>query len=500
MDLNNKSTSSVVKADDGNSCGSVVSSTSVGISLRRSSQQNNNITDNTSAATPGTISPRVQTPTPFMMSSTSNLTPSLRSTPSPSFVGPSSTPTHATTNPTNSITSGNNNTVMNANSNKIISRNVNGTLTVTSAPSNEAELQLYRVMQRASLLSYYDTLLEMGGDDVQQLCDAGEEEFLEIMALIGMASKPLHVRRLQKALHEWMTNPALFQLPLISINYNEFGPFTAPNPRLLLQQTAAFAALRKDVVSPDKSINSVSPGITDFQTLQNNMTPGTSVNNFSIASSSCSINKPVSSPADVSLGSTSATSSPGPTMNPGSPLQRINPVLTEEQIALINESAKNLSRFLHPVEPKQSSTKKKINKELELVMMMNEDNPRRMDEIRKYSAIYGRFDCKRKAEKPLTLHEISVNEAAAQLCKYIPALLTRRDELFPLARQVVRDCDYHKYNKINITMSPPARTRSISTNSSDSETTSTSGDISENHSQVQSGNKSPRSVGSSPGR
>lgn len=126
MDLNNKSTSSVVKADDGNSCGSVVSSTSVGISLRRSSQQNNNITDNTSA-TPGTISPRVQTPTPFMMSSTSNLTPSLRSTPSPSFVGPSSTPTHATTNPTNSITSGSNNTPMNANSNKIISRNVNGT-------------------------------------------------------------------------------------------------------------------------------------------------------------------------------------------------------------------------------------------------------------------------------------------------------------------------------------------------------------------------------------
>lgn len=32
----------------------------------------------------------------------------------------------------------------------------------TSNPSNEAELQLYRVLQRASLLAYYDTLLEMG--------------------------------------------------------------------------------------------------------------------------------------------------------------------------------------------------------------------------------------------------------------------------------------------------------------------------------------------------
>lgn len=35
---------------------------------------------------------------------------------------------------------------------------------VTTAPNNEAELQLYRVLQRASLLAYYDTLLEMGKD------------------------------------------------------------------------------------------------------------------------------------------------------------------------------------------------------------------------------------------------------------------------------------------------------------------------------------------------
>ena len=45
---------------------------------------------------------------------------------------------------------------------------------------------------------------------MQQLCEAGEDEFLEIMALVGMASKPLHVRRLQKALHEWMSNPSKF--------------------------------------------------------------------------------------------------------------------------------------------------------------------------------------------------------------------------------------------------------------------------------------------------
>ena len=42
---------------------------------------------------------------------------------------------------------------------------------------------------------------------MQQLCEAGEEEFLEIMMLVDMATKPLHVRRLQKALQEWVQNP-----------------------------------------------------------------------------------------------------------------------------------------------------------------------------------------------------------------------------------------------------------------------------------------------------
>lgn len=39
-------------------------------------------------------------------------------------------------------------------------------------------------------------------------------------------------------------------------------------------------------------------------------------------------------------------------------------------------------------------------------MNMSEEDPRRMDELRKYAAIYGRFDAKRKPEKPLTMHEV----------------------------------------------------------------------------------------------
>ena len=44
---------------------------------------------------------------------------------------------------------------------------------------------------------------------------------------------------------------------------------------------------------------------------------------------------------------------------------------------------------------------------LQTVMNMpDEESGKKMEEIRKFSAIYGRFDAKRKPEKPLTLHEV----------------------------------------------------------------------------------------------
>ena len=45
--------------------------------------------------------------------------------------------------------------------------------------------------------------------------------------------------------------------------------------------------------------------------------------------------------------------------------------------------------------------------QFQMVLGMPDDEPRKMEEIRRFSAIYGRFDCKRKPEKPLTLHEVS---------------------------------------------------------------------------------------------
>ncbi|XP_014615763.1 PREDICTED: NGFI-A-binding protein homolog isoform X2 [Polistes canadensis] len=362
---------------------------------------------------------------------------------------------------------------------KIFSRNVNGTLVQTSVPQNEAELQLYRVMQRASLLGYYDTLLEMGGDDVQQLCDAGEEEFLEIMALVGMASKPLHVRRLQKALQEWLTNPSLFQTPVVPTttgtckNPPAVVGFPCASPRAQVQvpqvpqvpQVAVFSTTASTTVtttstmlpcrsiSPIVSVTSVaaSAGSTTYRQTPS---PGSSI--LPVAASYV---PPTShSPGVLQVGTcesscgSGTTPSPSGTCAPASPTQ-LTPTLLHSQIQRLAEAAERLAATIRPVDPKPHNVKKKFCKNLELVMAMPDNDPRRMEEIRKYAAIYGRFDCKRKPEKPLTLHEICVNEAAAQICRFVPALLTRRDELFPLARRVVRDSGYHYVKSQYLSMS-----------------------------------------------
>ncbi|XP_044017469.1 NGFI-A-binding protein homolog isoform X2 [Aphidius gifuensis] len=363
---------------------------------------------------------------------------------------------------------------------RILSRNVNGTLVQTSVPQNEAELQLYRVMQRASLLGYYDTLLEMGGDDVQQLCDAGEEEFLEIMALVGMASKPLHVRRLQKALQEWITNPSIFQSPVVPTTSTKNSTSTVttfPSSSPRIQSSSGFNSTSQ-TTSPttlfdkaptnnvplvplsSRSVSPVTPVATVVSTAA--ILPTVPTSTFR---QSPSPNTPIAysggqSPGVLQVGTCESSCGSGTTLSPGglnapqSPTQAI-PTLLPSQVQRLADAAERLAGNLRPLDPKPHNVKKKICKDLEMVMAMPDTDPRRMDEIRKYAAIYGRFDCKRKPEKPLTLHEVSVNEAAAQICRFVPALLTRRDELFPLARRVVRDSGYHYSKSQFLSMTRP---------------------------------------------
>ncbi|XP_078332010.1 NGFI-A-binding protein 1-like isoform X1 [Crassostrea virginica] len=301
-------------------------------------------------------------------------------------------------------------------------------------PGNPSEWQLYKVLQRSNLLQYYDTFIAQGGDDVQQLCEAGEDEFLEIMALVGMASKPLHVRRLQKALQEFVQNPAGFQGSVV------------PSPSLVSSQTISSPKSHLDSLvtsvpikmEPSQPVYPTTAMAVSTSGWTPSVSPGPATNNSNSSHESDSKDPPSVSPitTDKQLSSMRSSTSPTPT-----------PILVDNQISAIAQAAARLAKELPPFEMKKLNMKKPINKEImQLINNPIDEDPNRMDLLRRYAAIYGRFDSKRKSEKPMSLHEISVNEAAAQLCLHMPTLLTRREDLFPLARQVVRDSGY-QYSK-----------------------------------------------------
>ncbi|KAK2140852.1 hypothetical protein LSH36_1227g00010 [Paralvinella palmiformis] len=329
-------------------------------------------------------------------------------------------------------------------------------------PTSESELQLYRVLQRANLLQYFDTFISQGklcGDDVQQLCEAGEEEFLEIMALVGMASKPLHVRRLQKALQEWVTNPTVFHQPL--------NPHTTPPP---IAPGSILASVQRPYLKMEPaSLSTNPPGPLHLTAANINSWPSrhkmldTHVPTVTRTSSPSSVICTDSILGDNLLNTNCSVITNGSQQmicSADSPHSGTNSymaddsliaggpqsALTEGQLKAIEKAAEELAKTLPQYQPKPLNMKKFINKEIEVVMNLPEDHPERTDLLRKYAAIYGRFDSHRKNEKTLSLHEISVNEAAAQLCRYQVSLLTRRNDLFPLARQVVRDSGY-QYSK-----------------------------------------------------
>ncbi|XP_018965278.1 NGFI-A-binding protein 1-like isoform X2 [Cyprinus carpio] len=300
-------------------------------------------------------------------------------------------------------------------------------------PRTLGELQLYRILQRANLLCYYDAFIQQGGDDVQQLCEAGEDEFLEIMALVGMASKPLHVRRLQKALRDWVTNPALFNQPLTSLPVCSIPVYKLPegSPTLLPGNGARGDTQVK--VPKCLAAACVDPG------------KGESGNGNSSATVS-----PLQSGSEPRFWASHGTESehslsPAELGSPSSPRDGLE-ALDAAAVQSVAECVERIAQTLPKSDPGEVKEllkgNKKLAKMISHIFDMSDEDPHREEEIRKYSAIYGRFDSKRKDGKHLTLHELTVNEAAAQLCMKEVALLTRRDELFGLARQVSREVTY----------------------------------------------------------
>ncbi|XP_039603284.1 NGFI-A-binding protein 2 isoform X1 [Polypterus senegalus] len=338
-----------------------------------------------------------------------------------------------------------------------------------SLPRTLGELQLYRVLQRANLLSYYDTFIQQGGDDVQQLCEAGEEEFLEIMALVGMATKPLHVRRLQKALREWATNPALFNQPLASVPVNSIPLFKicdAPGHRKSVSNGHSSSspgggdherpgsALTPQCSGSPKSPSSQSsqPDIQGSYRDRVQLSPldlrehsgswiGRHTPEPEVNSNHCTSSQPAEDDHAVTTPPLSST--------PPAPMSYtlgVSARLEAETVKAVAESVERLMKTVPRTDPGEVKALLKLNKKLAKtvghIFDMDHMDPAKEEEIRKYSLIYGRFDSKRREGKQLTHHELTINEASAQFCIRDNALLLRRVELFSLARQVARECAY----------------------------------------------------------
>ncbi|GMT13402.1 hypothetical protein PFISCL1PPCAC_4699 [Pristionchus fissidentatus] len=365
-------------------------------------------------------------------------------------------------------------------SSSTITSQANNKLANARPPTTVSEWQLLAILHRANLLQYYDVFIDKGGDDVNQIMCSDESEFLEIMSIVGMLSKPLHVRRLQRALAQYSNDPTAFNLSAIPhigappvsaypLGLGATDPVQLFNPASLSALTASTVSVSTSTAATTTTGPVSSSSSCIAATIDAVAAPSPGINLTSTSSSPAPVTRTpqltqilsnIGATANVLPGDylqylmeSNQHSGPSPSplhddfvalgdFDPNSDTGE-TPSLSDAQIGRLIACSHAAVAKLSPRPPKLVQNKKKISADVLELMAMLPTNPKRPDEFRKFSAIYGRFDAKRKADKTLTLHEVSVNEAAAQICMLVPALLTRRDELFTLSRQVVKDAGYH---------------------------------------------------------
>lgn len=304
-------------------------------------------------------------------------------------------------------------------------------------PRTLGELQLYRVLQRANLLAYYETFIQQGGDDVQQLCEAAEEEFLEIMALVGMATKPLHVRRLQKALRDWAANPALFSqpvsnvplggIPLFKVDGTGVSGPTGGTRKSVSNGQPGSPCEREDKVcltpmysgSPRSPCSQASPQPPDTH-YREKLSPMEPHWLNPEADGNCTSTSEIEeeSPGPTLL----SACPPGPSTSP-SPSASFTPAslsawpggqLDGETARAVVESVERVLRTLPRSDLTEVKTLLRMNKKMAKtvghIFKMESQDVNKEEEIRKYSLIYGRFDSKRREGKQLTHHEVKAHK------------------------------------------------------------------------------------------
>ncbi|CBY08697.1 unnamed protein product [Oikopleura dioica] len=92
------------------------------------------------------------------------------------------------------------------------------------------QLQTYLVLKRADLLAYYQGLVALGGDNVEYLSMLKDEDLSQVVEMLGMTGKPLHIQRLIKALNDWKMTPHSFQNELEHYNQTPTNSVPIRNP------------------------------------------------------------------------------------------------------------------------------------------------------------------------------------------------------------------------------------------------------------------------------
>ncbi|CAF0790999.1 unnamed protein product [Rotaria sordida] len=264
--------------------------------------------------------------------------------------------------------------------------------TIISLPKNHLEDTLFKFLEQANLLQYYSAFIEQGGDDLKQLAEAQNDDFQEIITLVGMISKPLHVKRFKKALADYRQSMNNINIEYTFVN-NSYS--TIPLRRLSTDETFS-----------DRNI---------FSSLIHSTSTNNSPKLVNQISSNWCLNK-----IDHSKNNNT------------------HQLLDDNQRKMIADEAERLANLLPVTTIKKLNGRNNISKDLFTTMNLPRDFEDRWQRIRKYSAIYNRFDSK-TPNQVLSLHEILINEAAAAICFHRPEFLTRRHELLHLARRVLQN-------------------------------------------------------------
>ncbi|TNN07935.1 NGFI-A-binding protein [Schistosoma japonicum] len=412
---------------------------------------------------------------------------------------------------------------------------------------NLGELEVYILLQNAKLLQYFDAFINHGGDDIQQLTETLKDpnEFDQLMKLVGMDKKPLHIQRFKKALIQYSTQNTisinLQSTPnqsklndtlsadgsnsntdhttisscsndnnFINSNWYSFIPSTYSGLNLFPTPPIMNSFPSTQCILPNNPQN-LTPLFNQWAILNNNpqyhsmlQSLAMNISNQHFLASMKNINGIDNRFGDIhNIGEISQTSiknntvdsspilsrnnspySPQPlhqpptlrplpltTLSPSSSKEMqlasnvqisvsnhvINTTYTEDALKVrpsatlmksdylkleiaINALIPYLPRF--QIRKPNSNSRNTNEHEIQEILKLSESDPNRINGLRKYSLIFGRTDSMKRLTRPLRHFEITINEITFRLVKQIPELVTQREHLFHIARQIVNIMNY----------------------------------------------------------